>query len=278
MAVIQVSDPQEAAARIGRLPLDAVLDNVLLTVLDTCVEKPGAYVEHHWWFVEEGGTTVGMAFHTPPYPIGLALEPGGWTEELADHLLDDGYPVKEVSGLQGRTETFARAWVARTGSSTELVHGLRLLECLELRPPEGVPGSARPVRDEEEFDEYLAWTSAFMTELSLPDHDPVETSRASVTYARWWLTPDGERVSMAAGHPPARGVSRIGPVYTPPEHRRRGYAAAVTADVTAAFYAAGAQRVVLYTDAANPTSNAVYERIGYAHVADGQHLRFVPPG
>ena len=71
-------------------------------------------------------------------------------------------------------------------------------------------------------------------------------------------------------------MSRVGPVYTPPEQRRRGYAGAVTAAVTAAFYAAGAERVVLYTDAANPTSNAVYERIGYVHTADGLHLRFQP--
>ena len=215
-----------------------------------------------------------MGFQTPPHSLGLGLEPGPWIDELAGELAQSGHAVEQVSGLRPRTEAFAAAWTALTGTSTETVYGLRLLECLDLRAPEGVPGSARPVRADE-FDEYFPWVQAFMTELSLPDHDPERSARASLEHAQWWLDADGERVSVASGHAPARGVSRVGPVYTPPEHRRRGYAGAVTAAVTTAFYAAGAERVVLYTDAANPTSNAVYERIGYVHVADGLHLRFV---
>jgi predicted GNAT family acetyltransferase len=155
-----------------------------------------------------------------------------------------------------------------------VVHALRLLECQGLRIPEGVPGSARAVAAEE-YDEFFRWSRAFMTELSLPDPEPERSSRESLEHAQWWLDAEGRRVSMASGHAPARGVSRVGPVYTPPEHRRRGYAAGVTAAVTAAFYGEGAERVVLYTDAENPTSNAVYEGIGYVHVADAVHLRFV---
>ena len=274
MAVAHVTDPNEAADRISGLPVDPVLDNVLLTVLDTCRARPDAYPEHHWWFVEEQSSTVGLGFHTPPHPLSLALEPGRWIDELARHLHETGHRVAEVSGLRPRTEAFVRAWTPLTGTSTELVYGLRMLECVSLRAPVDVPGSARPVR-EDEFDVYFAWVRAFMTELSLPDHDPVGSTRASLEHAQWWLDADGQRVSVASGRPPARGVSRVGPVYTPPEHRRRGYAGAVTAAVTAAFFAHGAQRVILYTDAANPTSNAVYERIGYVHLAEGLHLRFV---
>ena len=273
MTVTHVTDAREAADRIARLPLDPVLDNVLLTVLDTCLEKPGAYPEHHWWFVEEGAST-GVAFHTPPHPLGLGLEPGVWIAEVAGHLHESGYAVEQVSGLRPRTEAFVDAWTALTGTTTELVYGLRLLECLDLRAPEGVPGSARPVR-EDELDDYSPWVRAFMTELSLPDHDPERSTRASLEHAQWWLDADGRRVSVASGHAPARGVSRVGPVYTPPELRGRGYAGAVTAAVTQAFYDGGAERVVLYTDAANPTSNGVYERIGYVHLDDGLHVRFV---
>ena len=166
-----------------------------------------------------------------------------------------------------------RAWTPLTGTSTELVYGLRMLECVSLQAPVDVPGSARAVR-EDEFDVYFAWARAFMTELSLPDHDPVGSTRSSLEHAQWWVDGEGHRVSVASGRPPARGVSRVGPVFTPPQHRRRGYAAAVTAAVTAAFFAHGAERVILYTDAANPTSNAVYERIGYVQLAEGLHLRF----
>ncbi|MEV4678910.1 GNAT family N-acetyltransferase, partial [Actinomadura sp. NPDC049382] len=69
-------------------------------------------------------------------------------------------------------------------------------------------------------------------------------------------------------------VARIAPVYTPDEHRRRGYGAAVTAAATRAALDVGAEDVVLFTDLANPTSNGVYRRIGYRPVEDRVVLSF----
>jgi predicted GNAT family acetyltransferase len=78
---------------------------------------------------------------------------------------------------------------------------------------------------------------------------------------------------MASYHLPLFGVCRVGPVYTPPEHRRNGYAGALTAHVTAQILAQGNQ-ACLYTDLANPTSNQLYARIGYVPVADAIDLTF----
>jgi predicted GNAT family acetyltransferase len=63
-------------------------------------------------------------------------------------------------------------------------------------------------------------------------------------------------------------MSRIGPVYTPPEHREHGYASAVTAAAAAWALAAGACHVVLFTDLANPVSNSIYPRLGFRPVHD----------
>jgi predicted GNAT family acetyltransferase len=71
---------------------------------------------------------------------------------------------------------------------------------------------------------------------------------------------------------------RVGPVYTPPEHRGLGYAGAVTATVSRAALDAGACEVVLFTDLANPVSNALYRRIGYQPVSDRAVLSFTPAG
>jgi predicted GNAT family acetyltransferase len=82
-----------------------------------------------------------------------------------------------------------------------------------------------------------------------------------------WFAPPGELVSVAPRLPPAAGVSRIGPVYTPPAHRGHGYASAVTA--RAAFDILDSAAVpVLYTDVSNPTSNKIYRAIGFRPVAD----------
>jgi predicted GNAT family acetyltransferase len=90
--------------------------------------------------------------------------------------------------------------------------------------------------------------------------------------AFWEL--DGRPVSMAGRTRIVSGMARIGPVYTPPEHRRRGYGATVTAVLTASALEAGATEVVLFTDLANATSNGVYRRIGYRAVSDRLVLGF----
>jgi predicted GNAT family acetyltransferase len=78
----------------------------------------------------------------------------------------------------------------------------------------------------------------------------------------------GVPVSLAGFNRPAGGTIRVGPVYTPPEHRRRGYGAAVTADVSRVALDSGATAVVLFTDLANPASNSVYQRLGYRPAGD----------
>ncbi len=72
------------------------------------------------------------------------------------------------------------------------------------------------------------------------------------------------------------GMTRVGPVYTPPELRGRGYAGGATAAVSQAVLDAGATEVVLYTDRDNPTSNALYQRLGYRPVEDRLVLSFEP--
>jgi predicted GNAT family acetyltransferase len=74
------------------------------------------------------------------------------------------------------------------------------------------------------------------------------------------------------------GMMRVGPVYTPPGHRGLGYAGAVTAAVSRAALEGGAREVVLFTDLGNPTSNALYRRLGYQPVSDRSLLSFTPPG
>ena len=94
-----------------------------------------------------------------------------------------------------------------------------------------------------------------------------------IEQGRVWLWEDehGERVHLTGANPPAYGVARIGPVYTPREQRGRGYASAAVAEVSQLLLDDGL-RVCLFTDQANPTSNRVYEAIGYRPVVDMANL------
>jgi predicted GNAT family acetyltransferase len=83
-------------------------------------------------------------------------------------------------------------------------------------------------------------------------------------------------VSFAGRTRIAAGTGRVAPVYTPAELRGRGYAGAATSAVTRQLLDAGADDVVLFTDLANPTSNALYQRLGYRPIEDRTVLEFTP--
>ena len=87
----------------------------------------------------------------------------------------------------------------------------------------------------------------------------------------FWVSPAGERVHLTGVSPPAFGVARVGPVYTPPAQRGRGWASNAVAGISRRIQAEGA-RVCLFTDQANPTSNKIYAALGYQPVADMANL------
>lgn len=136
----------------------------------------------------------------------------------------------------------------------------------------------------DNFPDYLAAAGGFLRADPVPlaaeiddvaSRDPAEIldDRFSYQGLTLWET-GGTAVALAGANRPAAGTVRVGPVYTPPGHRRRGYGSAVTAAVSQAALDAGADHVVLFTDLANPASNSVYLRLGYRPVEDRVVLRF----
>jgi RimJ/RimL family protein N-acetyltransferase len=145
-----------------------------------------------------------------------------------------------------------------------------------------VAGSARPA-GEADIPVLADWRRAFTAEAhGAAWHDPLTPEEVVAASLRlggvemlWEV--DGVAVSQAAARPVVVGTSRIGPVYTPPEHRGHGYAAGATAAGSRWALEAGAERVLLFTDLANPTSNALYPRIGYRPVHDTVDIALVRP-
>ena len=87
----------------------------------------------------------------------------------------------------------------------------------------------------------------------------------------------GVPVSLICARPTGNGYGWIGPVYTPPELRRRGYAGAGVAAASRRLLAAGASPCMLFTDLDNPTSNKIYHQVGYRRFAEWEQHRFTPP-
>jgi predicted GNAT family acetyltransferase len=225
---------------------------------------------------EDGGTVRGAALMTPPFELLLAAVPDDAVAGLAAALRDAGADVPGVNGDVDVVERFAAAWVAGTPLRARRTMEQRLYVLGTLEPPDPPPpGRARPAR-EDELALAAGFVRAFDAEAGAHGEEPDAFVRERHGGGRLWLweDPTGAVVSMAARTPTAVGVARIAPVYTPPAQRRRGFGAAVTAACTADALARGADQVVLFTDLANPTSNAVYQRIGFRPLRDRRVVRF----
>ena len=241
-----------------------------------------------WWAVvrDDDGEIVGLAMRTartPPYPMFVLPMPDEAAVALARAIHGRGESVGGLNGSLPAADVMADELARLQGDRVEVAQHTRLFELGELVDPTGVPGSLRTATIDD-FDLAKDWVDRFMIDADeQAGRDPAAHGREQIepedlrrrieagTY--WfWLDERGERVHLTGASPPAFGVARIGPVYTPPEQRRKGYAGAAVAEVSQLFLDQGA-RVCLYTDQANPTSNGVYVALGYRPVVDQVNLR-----
>jgi ribosomal protein S18 acetylase RimI-like enzyme len=211
----------------------------------------------------------------PSRPFVLSTMSDRAAAALAGHLADAGTAVAGVNAEPDAAQAFARAWGERTGAGARGGPGARLYRLDRLTAPDPAPAGRGRTATPADHDQLVAWHLAFARELGETPHDPsalVEQHVRKGTLTVWDV--DGAAVSMAGRQDAVAGMVRIGPVYTPPERRGRGYGAGVTAAASRAVLDAGAAEVVLFTDPANPTSNGIYQRIGYRPVIDRVVVEF----
>lgn len=199
---------------------------------------------------------------------------------VADHLAASGVRPSGATGIRPEVEAFVAAWTDRTGICPAGRMDQRLYRLAELKPPQDVPGDA-VIAGEAEVELVADWRQAFAAESGghqgdLPRPQLVNLVRATIAAGgpQFLWQVDGRPVSYASVTPPRAGMSRVGPVYTPPEFRGHGYGTAVTAAASRWASDQGAQHVLLFTDLANKTSNSIYRRIGYVPVADALDVTF----
>ncbi len=229
-----------------------------------------------WWRPGNGPVTAAV-LHTPPYPVLVTPLPAGAAPPLARQLLALGHEPAGVNGQEPDPARFAAVWADLTGAGSRVVRRSRLFRLGTLTPLDPGPGGAARVATAADRDLIFSWMTAFATETGdLPGPQPGEVDdQLSDGRLTLWEA-DGMPVSVAGFKRPAAGVVRVGPVYTPPEQRRHGYAAAATAAVSRAALENGADGVVLFTDLASEASNALYPRLGYQPVSDRTMLGFTP--
>lgn len=231
-------------------------------------EPPQFYV------VRSGGSVVLAALRTPPFNLVLSEV----DDPAALGALAEAMAGAELPGVVGPAEwtgTFAGRWAAAAGRKHRLEMSERIFRLTEVRAPAVPPGRLRlaGIPDRALL---IDWFEAFGRE-ALPRGIPVDVPPLvdrRLDQGGLFLWDDGEPVSLTGiGGRTPHGI-RVGPVYTPPDRRGRGYASACVAGASQAQLDAGLQFVFLYTDLANPTANHIYQAIGYEPVRDVAEWRF----
>jgi predicted GNAT family acetyltransferase len=283
MEVARLDDATAFLAEAEPLLLaDEARHNLILGIAGTIRDTPDLYPLRSLWLVRDAGEVVAAALRTAPYNLILARPRSTPGLAALAEAVAGAEEIPGVTGTEPEIHEFAELWSQHSGipGRVNMRQGVYALDQVELVP--SVPGSAR-VATQHDRDLALRWWIAFGEEVLHEGGPGRERAEASLDHklsdpaSGILLWEDGgEPVSLAGwGGPTPNGI-RIGPVYTPPELRGHGYATAVTAELSQRQLDGGRSFCFLYTDLANPTSNAIYERIGYRRIAEAAEVVFGP--
>jgi uncharacterized protein len=259
---------------------DEARHNLIFGICSTILEAPDAYSAQFLWTVEADGDVAWAGVMTPPFNLVVAQPREQEALEFAARALyEQDVALPGVTGALPEADDFAGAWERLAGvrRRKRMAQGVYAIETPRLPP--GVSGSFR-FAGSSDRELVLQWLRDFTAE-AMPPESPrldmetiVDRRLASETagFALW--VDAGQVVSMSGfGGGTPNGV-RIGPVYTPPPLRRRGYAGALVAELSRRLLAGGHTYCFLYTDLANPTSNRVYVQVGYELVCESAEYAF----
>ena len=286
MEFVLTRDAEAFAAHVEGFLADRIERNVLATVLATVLAgvRGGRLGPAEPLFAFANGADgrpCAAALRTPPWPL-LSSEIGlEEARRLMGSWLEHDPAVPGVSGVTSAARAVAASWTELTGASSRL----RMSNVLHVLtrvvgPPRPASGRLRGARsDPAERELLIAWERDFAAEADVtaaPDPARAVDARLASGAQLVWED-EGVPVCTLALAPQIAGTVRIGPVYTPPARRGRGYASSAVAAVSRGALARGASRCVLFTDLANPTSNKIYPSVGFRRCGDWEEHIFMPP-
>jgi predicted GNAT family acetyltransferase len=270
--VVLYEDPNAARdAALRFLAGDPLLNNLVLTLLAARIVDalPGRY-----WVAFEDGQVAGMGLQSPlDRAIILTVMAPDVALAMANAIGEEGRNLPGVLGEAQIAARFAGEWTERRKTGAHPVAGQRIYEARAVYDGQEAPGTTERAGTAHQT-LVCSWITAFQTEIGEPADAVSELVERRISAGEIWLWNDDGVRSMAAVTASALATSRVQYVYTPPKHRRNGYAEALVRSLTRHMLSEGL-RAMLFSDLANPTPNGVYRRIGYEAVAEIIRYRFV---
>ena len=288
MEIIHFDDPGEFQDRVlAYLAQHEAENNLILGVLANLVG--GEYRDHQPYLTvfRDAGEIQAVSLCTPPHPTLISYESPPPEKEVLRAILTDMQETlqQDFQGFHGNKKFVSRLvseWENETGKEAVHTMSMQIYKLEEVQPVSGIPGEMRSV---EKKDRPLleAWFADFYREALKEEPDLKRVQRQVKHYLSadpqirgltLWETA-GQPVSMAGYAGPTPNGIRIGAVYTPPAQRKNGYASALTARLSQHLLDEGYGFCFLFADLLNPTSNHIYQKIGYKPVCDSDRYLFV---
>lgn len=234
-------------------------------------------------YVENDGDIVGVVIRTPPHSVLLSQisDPMNVIPLIVEDIRREYPTIPRVHGSKLEARVFAEAWEAATGQPFQLNMKQRIYKLEQVIFPQGIAGEFRwATQDDYPF--LVEWHKGFITDAGLI---PTSSDQSQKTIRRFldsdpkerrlgiWQV-DGVPVSMSGYMGSTPNGMRVGAVYTPPEYRKKGYASACVAHLSQNILNMGKTFCFLFTDLDNPTSNRIYQDIGYQPISDVDEYLF----
>ncbi|HKE39697.1 MAG TPA: GNAT family N-acetyltransferase [Casimicrobiaceae bacterium] len=277
---MQLTVHQEAAsflAAAAALLRSAEAENsIIATPAMRMVEAPrDDDADCYFATVSEAGSAIAAALDNADGGLLLTAGPDAAMALFAADLSRREQSPRHLVGPLRACEAFARAWLERTGRGHRQRYHLRHFELSDAPTDHAAAGRMRkPLASEHEL--IVEWQNAFIVEVGLPDDAARMRHKTMLRLERsLFRVWDDDGVVSYAGYGEGGETARIAPVYTPAPFRRRGYASALVSGLSRELFERGKRAIFLTTDVANPTSNRIYQKIGFRPVADHVHFDLV---
>ena len=250
---------------------DLVRTNLISSIASSVANGTRSYDAYFWWAAKELDKTLGMAIRTAPYGYVFSPMPEKVADELFDAITaydtaatDFAGPKKVIDQLSERLQVLE--------SESELIYELK-----EFKPAKNIGFVRKAVSSD--FAMILKWIRDFIAETELTSFNTESVVRSNIESGNYFLLEvDGVPVSLGGLVPAVsvmdKKIARIGPIYTPKEFRKQGYASAITSYLCELLVSKGVI-ATLYTQADNPTSNKIYQDLGFELVEESRRIKII---
>lgn len=281
MHVERFSSPTQFASRVVPfLSFEEARNTLQLGLCAQLTSADSVYENPYMACVVNGDEVVSVALMTPPFPLTVGYLSERSARLIVEDLEGSQWTTKGVNGHKNSAELFAAVWAPARKLRSNTIFNQRIYELTKVVEAPPVPGQL-DVCSSSDLDQVREWWIAFSEEAHLGGpHVGREKSlqrlgqKLKAEEVFFWRVADKPVTLIGVAGDSSHGA-RIGPVYTPPSQRRQGFGTAATAALSQRLLDGGKSFCCLYTDLANPTSNGIYQKIGYRPVADALQLEFV---